>query len=217
MSEEILNKIIDGKIIAIIRGISSTKIVDLVDSMYKGGINCVEVTFDQTSNEAMKDTLTSIKKIREQFGDRCLVGAGTVMTSEQVRQAVAAGAEYIISPNVDEVVIKETKTLGKISIPGALTPSEVALAYKYGADVVKLFPAGLLGPDYIKSVKAPLKHIPLLATGGINHNNCAEFIEAGAVGVGVGGNLVSGKLVDEGRFDEIEAIAKKYNILLRGF
>lgn len=217
MSNDILSKIIKGKIVAIIRGISSTKIVDLVDSIYKGGINCIEVTFDQTSNEAVKDTLTSIIKIREQFGDRVLVGAGTVMTPAQVQQAVTAGAEYIISPNVDKDVIKETKTMGKISIPGALTPSEVARAYKYGADVVKLFPAGILGPDYIKALKAPLKHIPVLATGGIDHNNCAEFIEAGAVGVGVGGNLVSGKLVNECRFDEIEAIAKKYNAILRGF
>ena len=144
------------------------------------------------------------------------VGAGTVMTVEQVRQAAEAGAEYMISPNVDEEVIRETKRLGKVSIPGAMTPTEAAFAYKCGADIVKLFPAGLLGAAYIKAVKAPLKHIPVTAVGNVNVDNCAEFIKAGAVGVGVGGSLVSAKLVDEGRFDEITATAQAYVAALRG-
>ena len=132
------------------------------------------------------------------------------MTAEQVRLAVKAGAQYIISPNVDEEVIKETKNLNKISIPGAFTPTETAYAYKLGADIVKLFPAGELGAGYIKAVKAPLKHIPVVAVGGVNPENCADFIKAGAIGVGCGGNLVSAKLVEEGRFDEITAVAKQY-------
>ena len=144
------------------------------------------------------------------------VGAGTVMTVEQVRQAAEAGAEYMISPNVDEEVTRETKRLGKVSIPGAMTPTEAAFAYKCGADIVKLFPAGLLGAAYIKAVKAPLKHIPVTAVGNVNVDNCAEFIKAGAVGVGVGGSLVSAKLVDEGRFDEITATAQAYVAALRG-
>lgn len=217
MSKRIINIILKEKIIAIIRGIPSTQIIDLVTYLNKGGINCVEITFDQTSHEAMNDTLTCIRKIKEHFGDKCSVGAGTVMTPLQVQEAVKVGAEYIISPNVDEEVIKETKNLGKISIPGAFTPSEMALAYKYGADIVKLFPAGILGTEYIKALKAPLKHIPVIAVGGVTSKNCIEFINAGAVGVGVGGNLVSQKLVNEGRFDEIEALAKEYVDALRGY
>ncbi len=210
MSQAVLDKILAGKIIAIVRGISSDKICDLVNAMLAGGIDNVEVTFDQSSAEAQADTLKAISTIKATFGEKVNVGAGTVMTVEQVRLAVEAGAEYIISPNTDEAVIKETKALGKISIPGAFTPTEAATAYAYGADIVKLFPAGILGTGYIKALKAPLKHIPVTAVGGVNPQNCADFIKAGCVGVGCGGNLVSAKLVNEGRFDEITAVAKEY-------
>lgn len=210
MSQVVLDKIVAGKIVAIVRGISSTKIVNLAAALEKGGVNCIEVTFDQSSEEKAKDTLAAIRAIKEAMGDKVCVGAGTVMTPEQVRQAVEAGAEYMISPNVDEDVIRETKRLDKVSIPGAMTPTEVAFAYKCGADIVKMFPAGILGAGYIKAVKAPLKHIPVTAVGNVNVDNCAEFIKAGAVGVGVGGSLVSAKLVDEGKFDEITATAKAY-------
>ena len=121
----------------------------------------------------------------------------------------------MISPNVDEAVIRETKKLGKISIPGAMTPTEAAFAYKCGADIVKMFPAGVLGPAYIKAVKAPLKHIPLTAVGGISPENCVDFIKAGCVGVGCGGNLVSPKLVAEGKFDEITKVAQAYTAALQ--
>jgi 2-dehydro-3-deoxyphosphogluconate aldolase/(4S)-4-hydroxy-2-oxoglutarate aldolase len=117
---------------------------------------------------------------------------------------------------VDARVIRATKALGKISIPGAMTPTEVAYAYECGADIVKMFPAGVLGAGYIKAVKAPLKHIPVVAVGGVNAGNCAEFIKAGAVGVGVGGNLVSPAFVNEGRFDEITAMAQEYTDALKG-
>jgi len=217
MLKDVLDKILKGKIIAIVRGISSEKIVDLVEAMYKGGITCVEVTFDHSSEETKRNTLKAISKIKEHFKDTICVGAGTVMTPEQVRQAVEVGAKYIISPNVDEDVINETKKLGKVSIPGALTSTEAAFAYKCGADIIKLFPAGVLGADYVKAVKAPLKHIPVIAVGSVNPKNCADFLKAGAVGVGVGGNLVSAELVNEGRLDEITVVAKKYMEALRAW
>ena len=216
MAQSILEKIIEGRIIAIVRGIPSTKILGLASALERGGVSCIEVTFDQTSEKKAQDTLASIRAIREALGDRMCVGAGTVMTVEQVRQAAEAGAEYMISPNVDEAVIGETKRLGKVSIPGAMTPTEAAFAHKCGADIVKLFPAGLLGAAYIKAVKAPLKHIPVTAVGNVTVENCAEFIRAGAVGVGVGGSLVSATLVDEGKFDEITATARAYVAALRG-
>ena len=200
MSQAVLEKILEGKIIAIVRGIPSTKIVGLAQALEKGGVNCIEVTFDQTSEEKVKDTLAAIRAIKDALGDKVCVGAGTVMSVEQVHQAVEAGAEYMISPNVNEAVIRETKKLD----------TEAAFAYECGADIVKLFPAGLLGAAYVKAVKAPLKHIPVTAVGNVNVENCAEFLKAGAVGVGVGGSLVSAKLVDEGRFDEITATAKAY-------
>ncbi len=215
MSKEVLNKILEGKIIAIVRGIPSDEVVGLAEALEKGGISCIEVTFDQSSEEKARDTLKAISNIRKALGDKVCVGAGTVMTVEQVEAAAAAGAEYMISPNTNAAVIKRTKELDKVSIPGAMTPSEVAEAYELGADIVKMFPAGVLSAAYIKAVKAPLKHIPVTAVGGVNPGNCAEFIRAGAVGVGVGGNLVSPQLVKEGRFDEITAIAKSYTDALK--
>lgn len=214
MGQDTLNMIMEQKIIAIVRGVPSSKIVDLVNAMVAGGIKCVEITFDQTSPEKIQDTLLSLKKIKRECPE-AYVGAGTVLTTEQVRLAIDAGAEYIISPNVDESVIQETKRLGKISIPGAMTATEVAFAHKCGADIVKMFPAGIFGPDYIKAIKAPLKHIPITAVGGVTIENCKEFIKAGAVGVAVGGNLVDLALVNEKRFGEITTIAKAYMDALR--
>lgn len=210
MSNEVLKKLSDSKIIAIVRGIHSSNIIDLVEAMCKGGVRCAEVTFDQSSAEAAKDTLLSIEKLCECFGERACVGAGTVMTVEQVRLAAQAGAKYIISPNTDPEVIRETKRLGLVSISGAMTPSEVAYAYSLGADIVKLFPAGILGPAYIRALRAPLGHIPMTAVGGVNAANCVDFLSAGCIGVGVGGNLVNKKLVAEGRFQEITAAAQEY-------
>lgn len=215
MSKEVLNKILEGKIIAIVRGIPSDEVVALAEALVKGGISCIEVTFDQSSEEKARDTLKAISNISQKLGDQVCVGAGTVMTVQQVEAAAAAGAEYMISPNTNAAVIARTKELDKVSIPGAMTPSEVADAYEMGADIVKMFPAGVLGAAYIKAVKAPLKHIPVTAVGGVNPGNCADFIRAGAVGVGVGGNLVSPQLVREGRFDEITAIAKSYTDALK--
>ena len=215
MSKEVLNRILEGKIIAIVRGIPSDEVVGLAQALLKGGISCIEVTFDQSSREKAEDTLKAISNIHKALGDQVCVGAGTVMTTQQVEAAAAAGAEYMISPNTNAAVIARTKELDKVSIPGAMTPSEVAEAYELGADIVKMFPAGVLGCGYIKAVKAPLKHIPVTAVGGVNPANCADFVRAGAVGVGVGGNLVSPQLVKEGRFDEITAIAKSYTDALK--
>lgn len=209
MQNNTLEQIKREKIIAIVRGISNDKIVALAKALSDGGIKCIEVTFDQSSPEGIAETVRSIQLLSEMDGAVC-VGAGTVMTPEQVRMAYEAGAKYIISPNTDEEVIKETKRLGLISIPGALTPTEAAFAYNCGADIVKIFPGGLLGTAFIKALKAPLSHIPFTAVGNVNQHNCAEYIKAGCVGVGVGGSLVSKDLVNEGRFDEITAIAKEY-------
>lgn len=209
-----LDTILQSKVIAIVRGIPGEKIVELAKAISRGGIRCIEVTFDQTTDGTQ--TLEAIRALKAQLGDEICVGAGTVMTAQQVILAAEAGAEYMISPNTDEAVIRQTKQLGKISIPGAMTPSEAVFAHSCGADIVKLFPAGILGAGYIKAVKAPLKHITVVAVGGINAENCRQFIEAGAVGVGVGGNLVDLQLVEEGRLDEITQIAQAYTNALRG-
>ena len=137
------------------------------------------------------------------------VGAGTVLTLEQVDIAAKAGAEYIISPDVNEAVIRHTIEMGLVSMPGALTPSEVMAAHRYGADFVKLFPAGNMGASYIKAVRAPISHVKLLAVGGVSAENAKAFITAGCVGVGVGGNLVNKEWIERGEFEKITQAARE--------
>jgi len=208
MSDITLKKLLDSKIVAIIRGIPEDKILRLGEALYTGGIRCMEVTFDQSgSGEA---TLRSIRELTRTFGDRMCVGAGTVMSTEQVERAADAGALYMISPNTDRGVIRRTKELDLVSIPGAMTATEIAYAHACGADIVKIFPAGELGPAYFKSILGPLKHIRLQATGGVNRENCASFLAAGAVGLGIGGNLADKRLIKEDRFEELTETARSY-------
>lgn len=210
MSKMILERIKKEKIIAIVRGISGQDIVSLAKALYKGGISCIEITFDQRTEGTIAQTLGAIKELNREMGNEICLGAGTVMSAKQAEEAVSAGAEYIISPNVDKEVILAAKKAGKVSIPGALTPTEATEAWKAGADIIKLFPAGQLGPGYIKALKAPLPHIPVTAVGGITPENCGDFIKAGAIGIGCGGNLVSASLIAEKRFGEITETAKRY-------
>ena len=210
--KDVMKMIRDSKIIAIIRGVHSDYIIDTVEALRKGGINCVEVTFNANSEEASLDTLVAIRKISQHFGSEVAVGAGTVLTPENVKDAYEAGAEFMISPNADEEVIRETKRLGLISIPGAVTPTEIISAYKMGADIVKLFPAATLGLEYIKAITGPINHIPLTAVGGINADNAGDYIKAGCMGVSVGGNLVDKKLIQQGKFEELTRLAKAYQL-----
>ena len=207
---QILQEIKKRKLIAIVRGVKSGQIVETAGALGAGGIPCLEIAIDQTSGETVQETFRSIKLVKETFGDRIFLGAGTVLTEEQVNAAAEAGAEYMISPNTDEKVIRRTKAIGKISIPGAFTPSEAVAAYRAGADIVKLFPAGLLGPDYIKAIRGPLGHIPFTAVGGVDLTNAALFLRAGACGVSVGGNLVSLKHIAAGDFAYLTKTAQDF-------
>ena len=202
--------ILNEKLVAIVRGFAPETVVEMAKAYVANGIRCIEVTFDQSSAEKRLETVATIKAIKAVLSDQVCVGAGTVMTVEQVQMAAEAGAEYMISPNVDEDVIKETKRLGKISIPGAMTPSEIAAAYKMGADIIKLFPANEVGLSYIKAIKAPLKHIPLMATGGVRPVNAAEYLAAGSSALGVGGDLVNKAWIAAGEFDKIGNAAKDF-------
>ncbi|MDD3336172.1 MAG: bifunctional 4-hydroxy-2-oxoglutarate aldolase/2-dehydro-3-deoxy-phosphogluconate aldolase [Eubacteriales bacterium] len=198
------------QIIAIVRGLAPEPMQMLAEAFDKGGLHLMEITFNQAKPETWQDTAASIRMLRDRFQDRILPGAGTVMTMEQLKLAADAGAQYIISPNVDVEIIRETRKRGLVSLPGAFTPTEIAQAYQAGANAVKVFPAGSIGAGYIKAVCAPLSQIPLLAVGGVNEKNAAEFIAAGCSGVGVGGNLVNKQWIAAGEFDKITALAKEY-------
>lgn len=206
MIHEKLNK---HKIIAILRKVPNEHLEKTVKALYDGGIRFMEVTFDQSGTIPMASTCEQIRYISDNYPE-IEVGAGTVITVEQVESAAEAGAKYIISPNTYENVIKATKNKGLISMPGAFTPSEAVNAVLWGADYVKLFPVGQLGPRYVKDVSAPLSNIKFLAVGGISDANIKSFLDAGCVGAGVGSSLVNLSLIKEERFEELQKLAEKY-------
>lgn len=210
MRERVIDAILENKIIAIVRGIGAEEAVLAAEALYAGGVRLVEVTFNQKAPEAFCDTARAIKAIKEKMGDKMLVGAGTVTSVELVDMAAEAGAEYIISPDTDAAVIKRTRELGLVSLPGAYTPTEVKIAHGAGADFVKLFPCVGDAPAYVKAVCGPMNHIRFLAVGGVNENNAADFLKAGALGVGVGGNLVNKEWVKAGEYEKITEAAKRY-------
>ena len=212
--EEIFHRIRERRIIAIVRGQRPENLMPLAEALARGGVDLMEITFQQGKPSTWQETLEGIREISAQYGDQLLCGAGTVMHVEQVRLAHEAGAKYIISPNVDEDVIRETVALDIVSLPGAMTPTEIVAAYAYGANAVKVFPLGCLGSDYLRALRGPLGHIPLMAVGGVNEHNAAEFLHAGAVGLGIGGSLVDSVLVAAGKFEEITQIARSYRAVV---
>lgn len=202
--KDIIGTIKKSKMVAIIRGIDSDHILKTAETLLKGGIKTMEITLNRD------DAMESIELVKKEFENEILLGAGTVLTDKQVKGAYERGACFIVSPNTDEVVIKQTKDLNMISIPGAFSPSEIVKAHQLGADFVKVFPVGSIGSDYIKAVRGPLDSIPLLAVGGVNLDNMTEFLKAGADGLGIGGNLVNKSLIYDGKYDEVEKIARSY-------
>lgn len=180
-----LSQILEHKIIAIIRGANPADVLKIAEALYEGGIRILEITMNSAQ------PLTVIKELNDRFGDRMIIGAGTVLDVESAKKAVAAGASFILSPIVDADVIKIAKSLGVVNIPGAYTATEIYYAYKNGADIVKVFPA--TSPSYLKDIAGPLPQIPLLPTGGVTLENIKEFKKAGAVGFGIGSALVNTK------------------------
>ena len=210
MREQVIEKIKEEKIIAIVRGMEVDQTVKIAQALYEGGVSLIEVTFNQKCPEKFHQTADSIRAIREAMGDKMLVGAGTVTSVELVEMAAEAGAMYMISPDMDKDVIRRTRELGLVSIPGAYTATEAKQAYLAGADFVKLFPCVGDAPAYVKAICAPVNHIPFLAVGGVSADNAAEFLKAGAVGLGVGSCLANKKWADAGRYDLITEEAKKF-------
>ena len=179
MAQDLCARLREKKLISIVRGAPTEKITKIADAIYRGGFCFMEITFDQSGKTPHAVTAEQIRIVREAFDGRLHVGAGTVMTEAQLKLAAEAGAEYIISPNVDTAIIRATKAAGLISIPGAFTPSEIAGAYQAGADFVKLFPADCVDLKYIKAVRAPINHIPLLAVSGVTPENLGDYLYLG--------------------------------------
>lgn len=208
--ETVIDKLLKEKIVVIVRGVEKEKLIPMAEAVYKGGIRFLEITYSADGSVSDEETAENIKMLADEFKGRMHIGAGTVLTEKQVELTKAAGGEFIISPDTDIAVIKKTKSLGMISMPGALTPTEIKQAHNAGADFVKLFPISNLGADYVKAVKAPFSHIKLLAVGGINTENMSEYLKAGASGFGIGTGITNKKMLAEGDFDGITKLAERY-------
>lgn len=195
-----------AKIIAIARGVDPKDIVDTAKALKQGGIQFLEVTFNQNDIDETKQSLQLL--LNGQTGLN--IGAGTVISRQQVEIAHNLGAGYIVTPNTDTQVIKAASEFGMAVVAGAFTPTEVVNAYNAGADYVKIFPAGLLGVPYIKALRGPLSHIPLFAVGGIDIDNTKEVFGAGVQGIGLGSNLVRNDLIKQHKYDEVTQIAREY-------
>ncbi len=210
MRNEVIKWVENEKIVVIIRGVAKDKLIPLAEAMYDGGIRLLEVTYSANGAVSDEDTAANIKMLAEHFEGRMFIGAGTVLTEKQVELTKEAGGKFIISPDTNPDVIRKTRELGMVSMPGALTPSEITAADRAGADFVKLFPITNMGTDYVKAIKAPLSHVKLLAVGGVDENNMADYYKAGACGFGIGSNIVNKKLIDANDFAAITELAKKY-------
>ncbi len=181
----VIDQLSENKIIAILRGASPKDVLSIAEVLCEGGIRLLEITMNSA------EPLRVIEEVANKLGNIMTIGAGTVLDTDMAADAVRAGATFILSPVADEKVIRATKTLGAVSIPGAYTATEIYRAYQAGADVVKVFP--VLSPSYIKDIKGPLPQIPLLPTGGITLENISEYKKTGAFGFGIGSALVDTK------------------------
>ena len=210
LKNEILKSIKENKIIVIIRKVKKDLLMPLADALYEGGIRLMEVTYCGDGTFSEEETAENIRMLTEYMKGKMFVGAGTVLTEKQVEMTKNAGGSFIISPDTNPDVIKKTCSLGMVSMPGALTPTEIVAAHRAGADFVKIFPAGDFGTSYIKAVRAPLSHIPMLAVGGVDENNLSEYFAAGISGIGVGSGIIKNKLLESGEFSKITDLAKVY-------
>ena len=211
----IIDTVAEEKLIVIVRGVASDKLIPLCEAMYNGGVRLLEITYSADGSIPDEETAENIRKLAEAFSGKMYIGAGTVLTEKQVELTKKAGGQFVISPDTNPAVIKKTKELDMVSIPGALTPTEIQLAHISGADFVKLFPVTAFGSEYVKSVKAPLSHIKFLAVGGIDENDIEEYLNAGVVGFGLGSNIIDKKALAEGNYSAITDLARKFTTLVK--
>ena len=200
---DILNRLIREKLVAVVRLDNGDQLIKVAEALKAGGITAIEFTVPTPNS------LEMIKQAAMYFGDEVLMGAGTVLDPETARSAILSGAQFIVTPALNIKTIELCRRYGKPIIPGAMTPTEILTAWEAGADMVKVFPADILGSAYLKAVLAPLPQIRLVPTGGISSENAAEYLKAGATALGVGGKLVSKSAVASGDWAAITAEAQR--------
>ena len=200
----ILARLKELGLIAVIRGPSADLTVKMVEALIAGGVYAIEITY------STPNAVEVVKTLDRTFGDKIVLGMGTLTESRQAEEALGAGARFLVSPLVEAELGKAMIATGLATMIGALTPTEVFQAYRMGSDVVKIFPGNLVGPAYIKSLKGPFPYIPMMPTGGVSATNVGEWFAAGVYGVGAGSDLCPPALAKEGRFDEIIEKAREF-------
>jgi 2-dehydro-3-deoxyphosphogluconate aldolase / (4S)-4-hydroxy-2-oxoglutarate aldolase len=204
MAESPLRRVLDSGIVAVVRAPDSDQLVEVARALAEGGVDVVEITM------SVPNALDVLRQVREELGERVLLGAGTVLDTETARAVILAGAEFVVAPTLNLDVIRLCRRYDKLVMPGAFTPTEILAAWEAGADIVKVFPADVVGPAFFKAMRGPLPQIRLMPTGGVDLTTAADFLKAGACCLGIGGQLVEPKAVAERNFDRIRNLARQY-------
>jgi 2-dehydro-3-deoxyphosphogluconate aldolase/(4S)-4-hydroxy-2-oxoglutarate aldolase len=202
--EQVLNRMSEAGVVAVIRAKSKDQLIDITSALIEGGVPSIEVTMSTPK------AIAGIEQLADKFGDKAIVGVGTCIDAATARDAIAAGAQFVVSPITDPEIIATTIRYGKISIPGAFTPTEIVRAWTLGGDVIKVFPATALGPQYFKDILAPLPQLKLTPTGGVDQKTTGAWIKAGAVCVGAGSALVSKDALAKNDWSAVTAAAKQF-------
>ncbi len=209
--QQVLNGITECGIVAVVRGKSDDQILKAIEAALAGGVCVIEVTF------TIPNALEVIRRLAGQISDDVILGAGTVLNPETALDAIDAGAQFIVGPSTNIATIEAVKSMGVPVCPGALTPSEVVTAWQAGADIVKIFPANVMGPKYLKDLHGPLPGVPFMPTGGVNLDTARAYLDNGAVALGVGGDLINAKLMEEGNYAEITRRAQQFREIVKAF
>jgi len=198
------DRLVDSGVVAVMRGMDPDVAIEAVTALHEGGVTAVEFTADTPGAMGM------IREVAGSFDDEVILGAGTVLDGETARQALLAGAEFVVSPSLHEDVIEVCNRYAAPTAPGIMTPTEAVRATEAGADFVKVFPAATVGPGHLSALKGPLGHVELMPTGGVGLDNAAEFIEAGAICVGAGSALVDDEAIAAGEFEVLTETAAAF-------
>lgn len=201
---EIISRLINPGIVAVVRTEKPEQLPELCEALIAGGVIAIEITF------TVPNALEAIHAASQRCGDRALIGAGTVLNAEMCRAAIGAGAEFVVSPITKLEIVAAAHALDKPVMIGAYTPTEAQTAHEAGADFIKIFPADKLGPSYIKSLRAPLPHLRIVPTGGVDLNTAADFLKAGCAALGVGGSLLTADILKTGNWPELTRLAKAF-------
>ncbi|MDI3547827.1 MAG: 2-dehydro-3-deoxyphosphogluconate aldolase / (4S)-4-hydroxy-2-oxoglutarate aldolase [Halanaerobiales bacterium] len=207
---QILQVVEETGLVAVIRGMEPAKMAKIAKALVAGGVKALEITMNSPQPLKM---IEEVKSLLE--GTDVIVGAGTVLDQESARAAIIAGAEFIFAPNLNLKVIELCRRYDKLVMPGVMTPTEIVTAWEAGADLVKIFPANVVGPAFIKGVKAPLNQVKMIPTGGINLDNAADFIKAGAVALGVGGSLLDKEIIANEDYEALTGRARAFQKIVK--